>query len=227
MGLYSIFGPVVTRWDVEQATVLTLQTWLSEYLTVVARQHPNLYAPLPALLNETVYGGADAETWQPSLGPGVIVLAEPDGDAIMFGSGDEAQWYEIRVHVLAQGGDENHARQLVDMYGAAVCQALAQHGDLSELAQCTVLMQSPMAEFIDPDERRFMQSQCVFRTLISPVVNSVSGPVTISAGTGAWPNVASASVTIIEMPASASVPTNGVLGYGSMTTYPEPVPDGP
>ena len=195
---YSAAGPIVSRWDVEQATILTLQTWLASYLGVVANQHPNLFAPLPPLLNETIYGGADAETWQPSLNPGVIVNAEPYGDSIRFGSGDQAQWYELNVHVLAQAGDEDHARQLVDMYGAAVMGVIAEHGDLCEFAQNTMLVTAPMVEFIDPDERRFIQSVCTFRTLISPVVISNAGPVTTMSGFGPASLIASANVTVTE-----------------------------
>lgn len=225
---YTIFGPIVSRWDVEQATVLTLKSWLPDYLAEVAHQHPNLFDPFPALLTETVYGGVDAETWQPSLGPGVIVNATPVGDTIRFGSGDEAQWYEIRVHVLAQGGDEDHARQLVDMYGAAVMATIDQHADLATLSQNTMLIEAPVTEFIDSDERRFQQSTMVFHALVSPLVNSNAGPITLGAGVGPWPVAASANITVTEIPLTSTVPSAGIQNYPSgMVIYPEPVPDGP
>jgi hypothetical protein len=206
---------IVTRWDIEQAVVLTLQSHLQDYVDLVVSQHPSIEQPIPNVLRETIYGGADFQTWQPALNPGVIVEAEPVGDAVMFGSGDVVQWHELTIGVLAQGGDEDHARQIVDMYGAAVMAAIEQHGDLSEMSQNTVLIATPHVDFIDPDERRFMQSETVFHALIS-MTNAAAG----SPDWGVAETI-NPQITVLHM--TDTVPSSDVGAFPSAyVAYPEP-----
>jgi hypothetical protein len=171
----SPIGAIVSRQNVEQAYIALLTTYLtSTYLLDVAAQNDITPALPNPPMPESFYGGVDGQSWEEVALPSVIVLAAPEGDPQLRGSGDYSQWYEVQVLSLVKGDDpnfEDNARALADWYAAAITAAVLQSGDLGGLAVQTLLVAPGRAEFVDEDRREFAQSTVTFMTLIDSIVN--------------------------------------------------------
>lgn len=210
------FGRLVTRWDVENATTLTIGRHLQSYLAGMWAQHPSA-GPVPLIDDMTISGGLDFQTWMPERGPGVIVNAKPTDESILLGSGQYYQWYDVSVATIVQAGDEDEARRLADLYGAAVAVLIGQHGDLAGLSENTTMTMAPTTSFPDKDERRFAMSESSFRVLV-PAFDASQGT---SFATG---TVASVHVGVQAWPLDEELPADTVTdGRADTPPYSEPV----
>jgi hypothetical protein len=194
----SPIGTLVSRQNIEQAYINLLKTWItSTYLLDVAAQN-NITPALPnPPLPESYYGGVDGQSWQEIALPSLIVLAQPDGDPQLRGSGDYSQWYEVQVLALVKGDDpnfEDDARALADWYAIAILGAVLQNGDLNGLAVQTLLVEPGRTEFVDDDRREFAQSTVTFKTLIDSVVNRNYSPPAPGYPQSAVPTVATTNL---------------------------------
>lgn len=209
-------GRLTTRWDVERAIIQTIELHLQTYLTEMWTQHPSAN-DLPRVNEMTVSGGLDFETWMPERGPGVIVNAKPTDESIQLGSGQYLQWYDVTLATVVQAGDEDEARRLADLYGAAVAALIVQHGDLAGISQNTTMTSSPSATFPDPDERRFAMSESSFRVLVE-TFDSSAGILPLASGA-----VAHTHVTVIAWPLTEDLPREVDSDARADPPYSEPV----
>jgi hypothetical protein len=221
----SPFGTIVSRQDVEQAVLTTLQTWILTYLAEVERREglqPQTIPPpgntFPAgpsypSTSDAFRGSLDFEHWEAGDLPMLIVVAQPVDDAILLGSGKYLQWFEIEVaSVCHDPNDQNVARQLADWYGAAVKSLFVQpagqnlgtrvdnEGNTVFFANRTILTEDPRTNFIDPTVREFAYSQLTIRSLIEGIVNESVGPTVVPADPyatpAAIPTVETTNVTV-------------------------------
>lgn len=233
MSLASPFGPLVSRQDVQQAVLATLQEWIISYLAEVERQEqlPARTIPTPGLqdpVNPVSFRGSlDFARYKGDELPMLIVVVQPVGSAERQQQGVYLQWYESQVAAIVQDADQEIlAEQLADWYGKALLGLLTQQGALGTRTDPveglvpfsikTVLASSPRTEFPDPTDRKLARSVCTIRTLV-PVVDESQGPrvppldpYALPAG---WPTITSIEIQLqsqdtlgnISPPAGATV----------------------
>lgn len=181
-----LIGSLTSAWDVEQAVLNTLKTWLSTYLADVEEEHglgrKTLERP-PA--PESYHGGtADAVAWDQDNLPEVIVIVEPVDEPEVNTSG-YVQRFEVQVWCVVMGDDgtgvllpEDSARQQASLYGSAVM-GLVQHGELEGLPNLEWVRMSGAPRIVAPDTetRRQQASVTTFDVWIATVVDQNAGPV--------------------------------------------------
>lgn len=185
MSTPSVIGQIVTRKDVTDAVVSLLTdtpgetpNWLELYLREIESQKGILHRlPRPSK-PESVHGGLDFESWDESLIPEIIVVAQPAaGGAERRASGDYDQWYEIEVAVMIVERDQQRAIDIADYYGAAIMAAIVQNNEIGALdAVMTELVSAPKTEYDQVETRTWARSVGTFRTLVQAVVNDRNRP---------------------------------------------------
>jgi len=155
MTVNSNFGALVGPWQVEQAVITHLQTWLDTYLNEQERQlglTPRAsHRPDPTW----IYGATDFESYREDSTPAVIVVCNPaDTGPELIASDAYEQWFSVRVgSVIVNRQDEDTTRMMASLYATAVMGALIQQGSVQGISNRTVLTQSPTVDYPDPDER--------------------------------------------------------------------------
>jgi hypothetical protein len=180
----SFFGPLVSQWNVEQATIATLQVWIPEYLAEIERQNnfQRLTLPRPPA-PESIHGGIDFDQWYQDTTPEVIVVVEPEGEPERPASAGYTQLYQIQVGVLRVGSGstlaerpEDEARAVACFYGTA-CELLVQQPSLNGLTSDLVMVGLPRLSFPDPNKRAIVQVVTTFHAWVPEVIIDTAGPV--------------------------------------------------
>lgn len=209
------FGPLVSRWSVEQAIigllssppsiVSTTYPLIAYYLAEVERQTGLAPRTLPLPPGPKSYqGGVDALTLQAEWMPMVHVIVQPDGAAMMMDTGTYGQRFECQVVSTAGDDNENTARMVADHYAAAIAGIIAHHGSLGAGATGTTLVETGVVRLLDPEEaRQVAQSSVVFSTLIAPMFWTAA-PTVLPADpyqqATSWPTVQQVDVTVTARP---------------------------
>lgn len=203
------FGPIVSRWQVEQAVIAALNTppagsqfsLLAYYLAEVERQTglPAQTIPLPPG-PDSVRGGIDADTFLPEWMPVIHTLCQPSGSTEKLDPYTFAQPYQIQVVCTVGDDDEDQARMFADSYCAAIGALLAQNGTLSGLAIGTQIDTFGQTELLDDhNARQVARSTLTMSALIGPVV-SRGGPNMWPSSPymtpPTWPTVSTVDVTV-------------------------------
>jgi hypothetical protein len=212
----SIFGPLLSRYDVEKGVLETLAKWFPTYCAEIERKEgfqPRTLVRPPA--PESYHGGVDFDSYDEGTTPEVIVVCNPSGNAERYESEGYSQTYEIQVGVVCfsekQVGDlteEDDARLKASFYGAATQLLVQQPVSVLETDCWTTMIQSPRVDLPDPDERRRALSVSVFHTFVSTIVREGIGP------TGEPP---------LEDPSEEPYPERPVVGSDSITVHAESV----
>lgn len=173
----SIFGTFVSQWDVEQAVVTTLKTWIRTYLAETERQaglklNTLQRPPTP----ESIYGDVDFTAWQQDQMPAVIVVCNPTGSAENRPSVGYGQTYEVQVGAGVISQDVDEARMHASYYGTAISGAILQNGALGGIASRTTMDTAPTLSLPDPDLRITALCITVFHVYVQPIVNDGAGP---------------------------------------------------
>jgi hypothetical protein len=173
-----IYGPLVSRGDVEAAVIKTLRRWMVAYIAAVER-----WQGLPARAisvppgSESYAGDLDYEAWEASGSPTIIVVAQPFDAPLRTGPGEYNQTFDIQVAaVVSVTGDGEATRVLADQYGIALAALLTQQGDLGHVAQSTMLVGSPRSEYLNPDVRDSMRAVVGIHSLVCAIVDESTGP---------------------------------------------------
>lgn len=210
-------GPILVRWQVEQAVVATLNTWLGQYLTEVERQLGKAQGAIerPA----AICGSLDNMQGEAENTPAVLVVAQPTGENYRSGSGELNEWYLIKVISICIQGNETDARLLADVYGAATQAAVLQGwsqtqpvNGINHLASDLAVRTPPETEFFEADSTRDMtQATVEFDAFVSSAIASaVSGLGTIGTPVDDFndvpdvPTVATTHVTFVGESADGS-----------------------
>lgn len=180
-----VFGPIISRWQVEQAVLNVLQNppasgltspRLVYYLAEIERQNSLGAQTLPVPPGPNSYrGGVDTVTLQAEWFPMLTVVAQPAGKPVAVDTFTYAQSYEISVTATVGDDNEDTARMIADHYGAAVVAAILQNGSLGIGATTTMLARMPSAELLSAVTRQVLRSVAVFTTTIAPAVTN-AGP---------------------------------------------------
>lgn len=207
----SSIGQIVSRGQVEQAVVTTLQVWLETYLAEVERQNAIQVGSTlrPPSTDADIYGSLDVFLFEDQNTPALIVTVQPFGDAESPGNGVWDQWFDVQVRAVVAIADasaqgEAHVRAIADLYGAAVMAAVMQDrgtvaGTLATVAQRTRMVSTPTTEFVDEELRNVQMAVCRFRSLVQSVVDEMQAPAAPVPDTSTpppWPTVTSTDLTL-------------------------------
>lgn len=206
----TIFGPLLSTWNVDQAVLATLRTWLNEYLAEVERQNavPQKTIPRPPS-EESFRRGLDFEYYEEDDLPAVIVVSKPSGEPDVQGNGDYIQRYEVKVGCVCEAEDEQTAQMRAAFYGSAL-QLLVQQSDLGGFAQRTRMIGAPELDLPDDEERWLCRAITTFHVWIAQIVTAEAGPITPPGTPGEehqpespypeWPEVGSTHITVTGEP---------------------------
>ncbi len=180
----SLFGPIVSTWEVEQAAVKTLSVWMNEYLAELERKAGLRHKTLPRLpAPESVHGGVDLETWEQAILPEVIVVCKTLGTPELRGQGGYTQGYDLTVGAIwvGQGSElaekpEDEARAVASYLGAATM-LLVQHPTLGGLSERLRMTVPPSVTLPDPDRRQIALSTAQFEVWVATIIEEGRGPV--------------------------------------------------
>ena len=173
-----VFGPLVAPWNVEQAVIETLRSWLPAYLLAAEEQNglqrKSLGRP-PA--PESYHGGLDWESEQQDDLPEVIVICNPTGEPERSAQ-VYIQRFEVQVGCVILATEEPieaTARKTAGLWSAATM-LLVHHGGLGSFkAEETVLIGSPKVEFLDSENRRLAVGITTYY-VYAEILNPNAGP---------------------------------------------------
>lgn len=173
----SIFGTFVSQWDVEQAVIATLRTWIRTYLAEVERQagldlNTLQRPPTP----ESIYGDVDFTAWQQDQMPAIIVICNPSGAPEGRASAGYEQVYEVQVGAGVIREEVDEARMHASYYGTAISGVILQHGSLGGIAQRTIMVSAPTVSLPVADVRVDALCVTVFHVFIDGIVTDAAGP---------------------------------------------------
>ena len=177
MGYESLFGPIITTIDVEEAILKTFRTWYPEWLAEVERQKSLqrgflVRPPDP----ESYHGGDDFDSWKEDTCPELIAVVKGTGSELHASAGYTGI-YEVEVAIVLIQQAEEEARLQVSLHGAALM-FLVQQPDLGGLAERLVMTgPPPTPEFPNPENRRIARAKVNFTVYVSTIVEENAGPV--------------------------------------------------
>jgi hypothetical protein len=177
MSVDPIVGPMIGPWNVEQATVATLELWMPYYLVAVERWNSIQLGSLPRPpAPESFHGGDDFDGWQQALLPSLIVVTGPAGDTERAAAGDYGQMFETQVAAVIIGDTEDDGRRIASLYGTAAAAAISQHGSLGQQVDKTRMTLSPKVQFPNADERRIARAVMTFEMWVGVILTEQGGP---------------------------------------------------
>lgn len=210
----SIFGPLLSTWNLDQAVMATLRAWWDEYLAEVERQNdvPNKTVPRPPD-DESFRRGLDFEYYEEDDLPAVIVVSKPSGEPEVRSSGSGyTQRYEVKIGCVCEAEDEQTAQMRAAFYGAA-SQLLVQQSELGGFAERTRMIGAPELDVPDDEDRWLCRSVTTFNVWVSQIVVAEAGPVTPPGQPGPtgevhepeepypdWPEVTDTHITVTGEP---------------------------
>lgn len=207
----NIFGPMVGPWDVQQAVVATISTWLDTYLNQLERLHELELRFLPRPPTpDSIYGGVDHGSWEADFCPSVIVKVQPIGAPEDAASAGYGQAYEVEVGTVVIGDNEDDARMIASHHATATAALLVQQGGLGGIATRTRLTTSPHVEVLDPDRMNIAHGMCTVNVFVQPILDEKTGPLTPDPAPtpnepppgdpGDWPQVVNTDITVEAEP---------------------------
>ncbi len=180
----SLFGPIFSTWNVEQAVLSTLRIWLNEYASELERKWalPSKAIPRPPA-PESYHGGIDFTTWRQDITPEIITIVKPLGSPELHASAGYTQGYSLQVGCLWVGSGaeiaenaEDEARAVASYLGAA-SMLLVQQPTLGGIAERLVMTKSPEVTLPDPDTRRIALAVTDFEVWVPTIIEENAGPV--------------------------------------------------
>jgi hypothetical protein len=209
----SIFGPLLSSWNVDQAVLATLRVWWRSYMAEVERQNgvPKGTIPRPPD-TESFRRGLDFEYYEEDDLPAVIVVSKPSGEPEVSDAG-YVQRFEVKVGIVCEAEDELTAQLRAAFCGAA-SQLLVQQSELEGFAERTRMIGAPELEMPDDEERWLCRAVTTFYVWVAPVVIAEEGPIEPPGpgmGPGGedqepeepyppWPEAASTHITVTGEP---------------------------
>ncbi len=185
----SIFGPIVTGFNVEQAVQATLDMWLPTYLRELERQNEIPPDSLPAI-RSTVVVNEFAQYQGEPLPCCVVVCPGTEGAPEIVADGVHNAWFTVGIAVIVEAVNEAAARQLAQLYAFAIATLLLQQPSLGGFASRTrlgiVTGDDAPADFIRDG---CAVARVVFSVLVEGVVTALAGPSVPDPDPNPWPEV--------------------------------------
>ncbi len=182
----SIFGEIISTYDVEQAAVKTLREWTNDYLAEIERKRglPKKTIPRPPAF-ESYHGGVDLESWTQDVAPEVMVICKPLGAPEIRGQGGYGQGYDLTVGCLWVGTGsalaerpEDEARAVASYLGAA-SMLLVQQPTLGALSERLRMTAPPTISLPNPDRRDIALATTQFEVWVATIIEEGEGPLAL------------------------------------------------
>jgi hypothetical protein len=187
------FGPFVSRAEVEQAILNTLQTppagtgypALVYYLAQAERLAGQPAHTFDAPPSGSYRASIDFTRYVADELPLLIVVVKPEGRPERYERGQYSQWFDVQVAAVVKGDDEDAARAVADAYGVAVANLITQDGGLGpnrdntgRFAVKTNLEGFPDVEFEESatSSRNVLRTVVTFRTCVVTVLIETGPP---------------------------------------------------
>lgn len=200
----NIFGSLITGDDVDQAVLLTLQTWAATYLERMCRKigEPPGWLPYP-----NSYVRTNDPHYFPEDVPPVVVIAVPGTMEQPIRDGWKyyrAKW-ELCLTVFVQAGDRDATERLAKLYGAAFRELLMHKRSLGGFAEGIAWHGENYAVRVsDRDQRTLGSCENRFAVDVRDVVQTLAGPPTPTTTVPAdWPQATQVRVNLTPSPPSS------------------------
>lgn len=182
----SVFGPIITGNDVEQATIETLKLWLPTYLQEMERRNSLDPGSLPTIgFWDTINAFPGTDEVQPPAGfvvsPGLADKPEQHGD------GRIDAWWRIGVAVVISAGERRATNELAKLYGAALFTLLAQRSSLGGFASSVELVSLAYDDVPTDYLPVGATAQIECDVLVAAIANAWEGPSEPATGPGDVP----------------------------------------
>lgn len=185
----SVFGQILTGFDVENAVDSTIDTWLATYLREIERQKsiaPNSLAAIASTSRVNQFAQYQGEPL-PAL---IIVCPGTERNPERDGNQTYRMWFTCGLAIIVEAVDAYHARQLAQLYAAAIMDMLVQHKSLGGFAEDlelgVVTTTDAPADFL---RAGCAVARIVFSVLVPGVVTGLAGPKEPDPDPDAWPKV--------------------------------------
>jgi hypothetical protein len=130
----NIYGRIVTRSDVRDATIDHLQLWTPSYIGEVAVQRGKNRCDLPGFRSWR-FSTDDVETWPADQLPACVVVCPGLADTPdRQGNGIYDSEFAVGVGAVVSARDQESTDEIVSIYTAGVRAALLQHPSLGGFA---------------------------------------------------------------------------------------------
>lgn len=182
----TVFGPVVSTWDVELAVISTLREWINEYLRdiEIKRGLKQKTIPRPPAA-DSIHGGVDLESWRQERGPEIIAVVKPTGAPTLRGQGGYEQGYTLEIGCVWVGAGsplveqpEDEARAVASYLGAAVSMLVLNQPTFGGLTERLRLTAAPVVTAPNPDRKELALCTTSFEMWVATIVEEGIGPLT-------------------------------------------------
>ena len=210
----TIFGRIVTGYDVEQWVLALCRKWFGTYLAEAERQHGYAACTFPRIRGWVVSSSFDK--WPEDQLPGALVIsngivAPPRlaGDGVY-----RAQW-RVEVGVCCSGRTESESRELTELYLAALNAVIVQHPSLEGHANGVSWLELTYTPLDFDSTRSLYAGSSVFAVEVDDVVTTGAGPAAPEPGTDEcapwdpWPLVDTVDVDVENYPVDQQLPEEG------------------
>jgi hypothetical protein len=176
----SIFGPLVTADDVEQAAILTLRKWLPTHLNAAGVRKGLPAGALP-------YPRDDSYRVTPTLEDEIDILSLPRIIVVSPGTVDDPElshaggysvWWDLRLAAVVHGKDRAQTNFLAKLYAAAMRETLLQHQSLGGAAQAVTWTAEGYDDADGEEQRSRAIGLASFAVLTDSAVDPMAGPTT-------------------------------------------------
>jgi hypothetical protein len=202
----TIFGPLITTVDIDEAVLDTLKLWLPTYLTETERDkvigHDWLADP------KSYASVLDDDTFPDFVLPAVLVTTSGTiGDTERIGGGYHNAWWSFVVTAIVRGPDEAGSRKAASLYAASIRRLLLQKQSLGGFAggmQWNSEVVSPVSD-TSGSGRNLAAGIGDFSVLVTEVVQDMAGPVQPDPDPdphdyGDWPPAQKVVLTVVANP---------------------------
>lgn len=208
----SIFGRIVTGYDVEQAVLAVLQRWSGTYLAELERQHGLTACDLARVRGWVLSPSFDK--WPEDQVPGVLVvstgLVPPP---IRHADGAYTARWSVELGVICSARTQQLSREHAMLYLAAHKAIIAQRPSLEGFANGVMWMNEQYTALGFDDSRSLYAATASFAIEVRDVLTSLAGPVTPDdppvdecAPFAPWPTVETTDVDVENYPPPTPLP---------------------
>lgn len=196
----SIFGPIITGAQLEQAAMDTLQLWMPDYVAALERETGREPRSVP-LPKAWVRRNDAVARWPENRVP-AIALVSPglSTDPVKDGEGNYSCAFELAVGAIVNARDQQSANDLAKLYAAAIRTLLLQRGDLGGFANGTVWTKEGYTDTPADYLKIGAIATVTFDVIVEGVAVDHGGPLAPSddpyLDPGDWPTVATTALTL-------------------------------
>jgi len=210
----TIFGRIVTGYDVEQWVLALERKWFGTYLAEAERQHGYAACTFPRPRAWVV--AASFDKWPEDQVPavlvvstGVVVPPRKTGDGVY-----RAQW-RVEVGACVSARTEAESRELAELYVAALNAVVVQHPSLEGNANGASWLELTYTPLDYDSTRSLYAGSAVFAVEVDDVVTTGAGPAAPDpamdecAPWAPWPEVATVDVDVDNYAVDEPLPEEG------------------